>query len=394
MTITEEVSSKSLKDAGFDPAVHHRLEEHIQKLIGEDKIKCGSYMLSRDGVILAVNAFGPLRHDDTTSILQTDSIREIASVTKLFTSVAIFQLIEQGKLFLRQPVAEWIAEFNNSTYNKVQIWNLLTHTSGIQADPNYYLEPYPMGWWDIIFAFMPELEDKDNVDVEELERQRQTVWIRAVLSGKPLSQPGEEWSYSSAGFAILGEIIARASGKTYEQYVMDEIVHPLGLTRTFFQVPENLHPEVCVIDDHNIERLNRQPQKYHPPSSGGGLYSTIHDVFRFGQMMLNGGILDGVRILSRKSIEKMTQNTFDNNQISAYCWGANIPKMDYGIGASITGRGEWIPEGSYGHEGAGRCKLIIDPTHQSVAVFFVPSNVDWCPESITGLQNIIGSGWI
>lgn len=395
MTLTGEKNRKGIQESGFHVQTHERLKKHFEQLIEENKIQCASYLLSRDGSVFAEGALGPLRYDDSSSVLRTDSIRGIASVTKLFTATAIFQLIEQGKLFLRQPVSEWIEEFNNSMYDKVQIWHLLTHTSGIQADPSYFLEPYPMGWWDIMYAFVPETEGPDAItDADELEHQRRTAWIRAVLSGKPLSSPGEEWSYSSAGFAILGEIISRASAKPYDQYIMDEIVLPLGMTRTFFQVPVELHPEVCTIDEYNVTKLNRTAPKYGPPSAGGGLYSTLHDQFRFGQMLLNGGTLEGVRILSRKSVEKMTQNTFENDVISAYCWGGLIPKMDYGIGTSITGRGEWIAEGSFGHEGAGRCKLVIDPSHQSVIMFFVPSNVEWCPESITGTQNIIGSGWL
>ncbi|MEJ1715163.1 serine hydrolase domain-containing protein, partial [Escherichia coli] len=78
-----------------------------------------------------------------------------------------------------------------------------------------------------MYAFIPETEGSDVItDADELEQQRRSAWIRAVLSGKPLSSPGEEWSYSSAGFAILGEIISRASAKPYDQYIMEEIVIP------------------------------------------------------------------------------------------------------------------------------------------------------------------------
>lgn len=394
MTISSVTNRRQPLEAGFDPESQRRLESHFQKLIEEGKLQCASYLLAKDGSVFAEGAFGPLRYDSPDAMLQTDSIRRVASVTKLFTAVAIFQLIERGKLFLRQSVAEWIEEFKNPMYERVQIWHLLTHTSGLRADPFYYLEPYPMSWWDVLFAFEPETEGPFAVtDPEEADRQRRSAWIRAVLSGKPLSAPGEQWNYSSAGYAVLGEIVTRASGIPYEQYIIEQIARPLGMNRTFFDVPAELQNELCIINDYEKSRLANNDRTYVPPRAGGGLYSTLYDLFRFGQMLLNGGTLEGVRIVSRKSVEKMTSNALGGG-IKGFCWGGKIESFTYGLGASLTGPGEWMPEGCFGHEGAGRCKLLIDPQRQAVIVFFVPSNTDWCPESITGTQNIIGSGWL
>lgn len=394
MSITREINRIEVQEAGFDQVVLGRLEQHFVQLIQENKNQCGSYLLSRDGAVFADGAFGQLRYDEPASLLRKDSIRRIASVTKLFTAAAIFQLVERGKLFLRQPVMEWIEEFKHPMYERVTIFHLLTHTSGLQADPFYFSEPYPMGWWDIQFAFEPETEGPFAVtDSDKLEKQRRSSWIRALLSGKPLAAPGEKWMYSSSGYAVLGEIIKRASGIPYEQYVIEQIAEPLGMNRTFFDVPIELQPELCLINDHEMSRLKPSDRMYAPPRAGGGLYSTLDDLFRFGQMLLNGGTLGSVRILSRKSVEKMTNNALDDGTFGFF-WGNKVTSMLYGIGAAITGAGDWIAEGTFGHEGAGRCKLLIDPKNKSVIVFFVPSNADWCPRSIVGTQNIIGSGWL
>lgn len=395
MTVTREVNRIGLQEDGFDEVVLTRLEQHFDEMVKKEKIQCGSYLLARHGAVFADHAVGKLRFDGSDDVFQRDSIRRVASVTKLFTATAIFQLVERGKLFLRQSAAEWIEEFKQPMFEKITIFDLLTHTSGLQADPGYFLEPYPMGWWDILFAFEPDTDHSSSeTDEAVLEKQRKSAWIRAVLSGKPLAGPGEQWMYSSAGYAILGEIIKRASGIPYEQYIMEHIVEPLEMSRTFFDVPSELQAELCIINEYEAKKLtNHNDRTYAPPRAGGGLYSTLDDLFRFGQMLLNGGTLDGVRILSRKSVEKMTENTLNANT-KAYCWGGKISSITYGIGASLTGAGEWFAEGSYGHEGAGRCKLVIDAKAKAVIVFFVPSNVDWCPESITGTQNIIGSGWV
>lgn len=391
---TEAARRIGCEDAEYSEEAVVRLERHFAKLVEDDKIQCASYLLSRNGRVFAEGALGKLHYNATDERLQKDSIRRIASVTKLFTAVAIFQLVERGTIFLRQPVADWIEEFKHPMYEKITIMHLLTHTSGVQADPFYYLEPYPMGWWDIMFAFQPDTEGPDAiVEPDELEMQRQTAWIRALLSGKPLSQPGEKWNYSSAGYSVLGEVITRASSMPYEKYIIDNIATPLGMSRTFFEVPIELQTEVCVINEHESSRLEYNDRQYAPPRAGGGLYSTLADLFRFGQMLLSGGTLDGVRILSRKSVEKMTDNVLDKG-VNGFSWGGRLTDMIYGLGPLLIGENEWIAEDTFGHEGAGRCKLLLDREHNAVILFFVPSNSDWCPESMIGTQNIIGSGWL
>jgi len=394
MAATELLTRKSPLEAGFDSAVTERLNAHIKWMIENKKVQCGSYMLARGGSVFASGAFGPLKYEGPAPEMNESSIRRIASVTKLFTATAIFQLIESGKLFLRQPVAEWIEEFKNPMYERIQILHLLTHTSGLQADPFYYLEPYPMGWRALQFAYEPETEGPFAVtDPERFKSQKKVAWIKSVLSGKPLSEPGEKWNYSSSGFAILGEIVTRASGIPFETYVMDKIVKPLGMSRTFFNVPEELHSEVCVITEDEAKGLSYRPSEYASPRAGGGLYSTLADLFVFGQMFLNGGTTNGARILSRKSVEKMTSNVLGGG-IDAFCWGGRIKNMTYGAGPLLVGKGEYTAENTFGHEGAGRCKLLIDREKGAVIVFFVPSNVDWAPESMVGMQNVIGSGWL
>ncbi|GIP15597.1 serine hydrolase [Paenibacillus montaniterrae] len=396
MTITAEPTRISCKEAGYSEDVVQRLEQHFAKLIESDKIQCASYLLSRNGQVFADGAAGQLHYKLPDSQFKQHAIRRIASITKLFTAVAIFQLIEQGKLFLRQPVADWIEEFKHPMFEQISIMHLLTHTSGLAADPFYYLEPYPVGWGQIRFAFEPEEEGEDGAAVpsEQLEKQKQTSWIRALLAGKPLSRPGEEWNYSSSGYTLLGEVIARASGMRYEHYVMEHIVAPLGMKRTFFEVPEELQHEVCIINDYEMKRLERSKLgAYDAPRAGGGLYSTLWDLFRFGQMLLNGGQLDGVRILSRKSVEKMSGNVLDKG-IHAFSWGGKIKDKTYGLGPLLIPAGEWLSENTFGHEGAGRCILLLDQGRNAVILFFVPSNTDWCPESMIGTQNIIGAGWL
>lgn len=395
MSTSQTIATMPPQEAAYDPLALQRLDTHFRKLVDDDRLQCASYLLARNGRVFACEAFGRLKHGEGEQAeFRADSIRRIASITKLFTATAIFQLIEQGKLYLKQPVADWIEEFKHPMYERIHIWHLLTHTSGLWPDPGYHLEPYPFGSWDVRFAFEPETEGPFAItDEAELLKLRRSAWIRAIMAVKPLCKPGTQWNYSSNAYAILGEIVTRASGVPYEEYIIRNIAQPLGMQRTFFNVPPELHAEVCTTNAWDEQRLRITDRSFDPPRAGGGLYSTLEDLFRFGQMFLNKGQYGGVRVLSRKSVERMTRNHLEGLNLFAYCWGGKIEGMPHGLGPSVTQTNEWVPHGSFGHEGAGRSKLIIDPSHEAVVVYFSPSNVDWLPESIVHPQQMIWSGW-
>lgn len=381
--------------AGYRPEALERLEEHWRSVCASHGMQGYAYLLARDGRIFARNAYGQLLYNNADRALATNSIRRIASVTKLFTAVAVFQLIERGKLYLGQSVSAWIPEFKHPLYEGIQIHHLLTHTSGLMADGGYHLEPYPMGPWTYEFAFKPEAGQlaQDGDDKPQGEASG-NAWIKALLAGSPRCKPGEKWAYSSSGYSVLGEIISRASGEHYEDYVIKHILQPLGMHRTFFEVPEELHEEVCISSEMELQRLkSAKDRRDMPPRAGGGLYSTLDDLFRFGQMLLNEGELDGVRILSRKSLERMTRDALADRDVPAFNWGEQAPFFRYGMGCVIRRlESEMISPGAFGHEGAGRCKLFVDPRERLVVVIFTPMGERWIPEAIIQADNIIWAG--
>jgi Beta-lactamase class C and other penicillin binding proteins len=378
--------------AGYRQEVLDRIDGLLTGLINENKLQCASYLFAREGQVFASKAIGALRHTEDSPDYMPDSIRRIASVTKWFTLVCIMRLVEEGKLTLIQPVKDWIPEFDKSSYAKVTIHHLITHTSGIIPDGGYFTEPYPLGWYDMLFAFEDGEEDLAALtDAEKLARSK-SQWIKAMLSGPPVCEPGAQWNYSSAGFSILGEIMERASGMRFDEYIRTTIIEPLGMTRTFFEVPEHLEDEVCVTNDWDVRGLKRRiaDNPAAPPRTGGGLYSTLQDLNIFGQMMLTGSY-NGKRILSRKSIELIKRDQFPKG-VPAYNWGGDIKKFHFGLSSSLSFPVDFFAPSAYMHEGAGRCALMVDPVEQLVVVFFVPSIVDWVPESMLNLKNMIWSG--
>jgi CubicO group peptidase (beta-lactamase class C family) len=339
-------------------------------MIQSEKIQGASYLLSRDGQIFAHRSMGRLRFDHDTAQLMPDSIRKIYSITKVFTAVAVMKLVEDGFLYLNQPVMTIIDEFNTPVHSKIKIIHLLTHTAGIAPCSGYFAEPYSVReeWWKA-----------DN-------------WIKEAISGPASAPPGEAWIYSSVGYAILGEIISRVSGLHCEEYIRKNILEPLGMNDTCFDLPEEHLERTCFVWPWEREELQEEPEENQkwPPRSGGGLYSTLHDLWKFGQMTLNGGTFNGKRIISRKTLEDMTTNHLKPNT-PAFHWGDNYQDFRYGLGFSLL-LSDLLSPDTYNHEGYGRSTLYMDPTERLVAVYFIPADQDWVPEAIINPRAITWSG--
>ncbi|MCR2802752.1 serine hydrolase domain-containing protein [Paenibacillus soyae] len=359
---------------GMDPSQLNKLDRHFKALQEDGKIQGAGYIVSRHGQIVACRTMGPLTGTTGEGEFRPDSLRKLSSITKAFTSVAVAKLIEDGMLYADQPVSSILGEFDNPTHGGITIFHLLTHTSGLMPVPGYYNEPYPR-----------ERRGKDSVN----------DWIREALQGTPVCKPGEAYNYSAEGFKLLGEIIGRVSGMPYEQYVKLNLLQPLGLNHTFFRVPEHLRAKVMTVDQHDLDSLalSREAEPGSPPHSDSGLYSTMYDLWKFGQMLLNGGRFGDTRILGRKTVELLTKRHLF--QVPAFHWGGEIRDKGHALGLDLAiDHMSFESIGTYQLEGAGRSALFVDPAEQMVVVLFVPSIYSWIPHSILGTKQIIWSSLI
>ena len=230
----------------------------------------------------------------------TNAIFNIASMTKPVTSVAIMQLLEQGKLGLDDPVSKHLSGFDklqvltrfndaDGTFESrpakrvMTLRHLLTHTSGIG------------------YGFSSPI-------VTRLQKAGQNEWELPLLH-----EPGEKWTYG-ASTRVLGLIVEKISGTTLESYFQQHIFQPLEMRDTSFAVPAEKQSRVPPVYQRTDAALNQQPAANLPltapvPSRGdGGLYSTAHDYGRFIRMLLNNGKLGSARILSERSVKLMGQN--------------------------------------------------------------------------------------
>jgi CubicO group peptidase (beta-lactamase class C family) len=258
---------------------------------------------------------------------------------------------------LEQQVCSIIDEFKTPIHEKITIFHLITHTSGLGSEAAH-MEPYPRQFWR---------EDRNREN-----------WIKIDLQG-PLETPvGTAWSYCNRGFQFLAEIIARISGKPYHEYIHTHILEPLGMTRTFFVVPDDLKDQVCVVTEWDKQQVFRKPDEKIVTSSwagAGGLYSTPHDLWKFAQMMLNKGTFNNQRILGRISVEAMTR--YHLHDIPApYHWGKYIKAKPYGLGCLVAPEGLLHSPGTFGHDGAAWSSMVIDPVEEFICIYMQPCDYD------------------
>ncbi len=350
------------RDAGYDPRAVERLDELTLELIDKGTIQAACYLLARRGKIIAHKSAGKLTRAQDSPDYLPDSLRPVASLTKAFTAVGIWQLLERGKIYLHQQVREILKEFDTTMHEQIDIYQLLTHTSGMRTYPGAFLEPY-----------VTEFDDKMDKD----------TWIKRTLAGPLQFKPGTTWNYCNFGFQFLAEIIARVSGLDYDVYMEENIIRPLKLKDTHFFVPESKKKRVCLASDWNEWFLNRTRDQVPSPSflGAGGMYSTVPDMHRFGQMLLNGGELDGARIVGRKTVEAGTKAHI--RDLISYNWHGHIFSdshlVRYGLGLEVD-KHRFLTDGTYDHEGAGGVLLYMDPQEEFVFAG-IYSSEDWHGES-------------
>jgi CubicO group peptidase (beta-lactamase class C family) len=342
-------------DVGYNAKALESLDKHFQTLIDKGMIKAAAYLLSRNGKVFAHRSMGRQSAYEDKGEFLPDSIRPIASITKVFTTTALLQLMERGKFFLQQPVSDFIKEFDTDMHRNITIFQLLTHTSGLKADPGNFFEPYPTDW--------------------EGKGWTKKNWIKKILTGPLQFKPGTVWNYCSRNFEILAELIARLSGMDYDTYIEKYIFKPLGMDSSFFFIPDNVKDKVCIISKYNSERVNQTREQILTPSllGGGEILSTLFDLWKLAQMMLNGGTFNGKRILGRKTVEAAVKPQVKN--ITAYNWRPHIFDDSYkwtcGLGWELN-KHCFLSDGTYDHEGSEGAGLFIDPTENFIFVGFYP----------------------
>ena len=320
--------------------------------------------------------------------MRTDNIFRICSMSKPITSAAVMILYEEGRFMLNEPVSDFIPEFKNmkvldppypqdktsppgalvNAKRPITIFELLTHTSGLTYPTNARLgKTYSeAGVGTGIFQYEGTTADS----------------IKKLASLPLLFQPGDAWEYSLSD-DVLGYLVERVSGMPIERFYEERIFKPLRMSDSYFFLPDEKVPRLAAAYSYDPEKgLQVIPEKmvvvkegdlthssdypYRGPrtyfSGGGGLCSTAEDYYRFCQMMLNKGELDGVRLLSRKSVELMTQDHVQGKR-----------EDGYGLGFGVNSDARYLTElgsiGGYYWGGFYYTAFVIDPKEDMIAIF-------------------------
>ncbi len=367
-------------DHGFSAERLRRVDSYLQQQVDSNRIAGGVALVLRDGKLTYQRAVG-WADKERGRRMTPDAMFRIASQTKALTSIAIMMLFEEGKVALGNPVSRFIPAYARTTVmvngqaapakRQITIRDLLTHTAGISygtdsALASLYREKGlgpaagGMGWYTA---------DKDEPVCTTMER----------LATLPFSkQPGEAWVYGY-NTDILGCVVEIVAGMPLDVFIRTRITGPLSMTDTHFFVPEAQRERlVAVYASDTNDRAARAPdgargqghylsgpRRNH--SGGAGLVSTAHDYARLLQMLLNGGVLDGVRILSPRTVALMTTNQT----------GTLYPSngQGFGLGFSVIERlgadNSLLSVGTYGWAGAYGSQYRVDPSERVVLVFML-----------------------
>ena len=373
------VPTAEAETVGMSSKRLERLDRVMQGYVDREEVAGVVTLVARRGKVVHFSATGR-RDVEQQRAMTHDTVFRMASMTKPIASVALMMLYEEGHFQLRDPISRWLPEFSDMQVavpspeqeriagryklvpaaRPITVQHVLTHTAGLA---NTY-----RGLTQTDFQAMTA-ERKPADTVGDMVKR---------LARLPLNfHPGDRWEYGRAT-DVVGRLVEAMSGQTLDAFLRERIFEPLDMPDTHFYLPKSKLDRFAALygpgDDGKIvlteaptaeSRFVREPHVYF--SGAGGLVSTARDYFRFHQMMLNGGELDGVRLLSRKTIELMTANHTGDFGI----WLAG-PGYGFGLGYAVVTdlgpSGTPRSEGSYYWGGAFGTIFWVDPSEELIGI--------------------------
>jgi CubicO group peptidase (beta-lactamase class C family) len=313
--LTQGLPKVAPDEVGFSAQRLKRLSGAFQSDVDKGVIPGAVVLVARDGKVAFFEAFG-FQDREKRIPMKLDSIFRIASMTKPITSVALMILVEEGKIQIDDPLALYLPEFKDL---KVGVEKLVPETSKTQLslehprrDPTIQdLLRHTSGFTYDVFG---DSLVKRAYRAANVRNSNQTLaGFTSRLAELPLAyHPGTTWEYS-VSTDVLGRVIEVVSGVPFDQFVSDRVLKPLQMTSTGFFVPESdtgrlAEPQLDPTTGTRPVLLGGLDMTRKPsfPSGGGGMISTAADYARFSQMLLNGGELDGARLLSPHTVALMT----------------------------------------------------------------------------------------
>jgi len=375
------------EEVGLSSERLSRITQMMQRHIAAGELSGGVTLVARKGRIAHLAAHGVMDLESKKP-MTTDAVFRIASMTKVVTGMAIMMMLEEGKLRITDPVSKFIPEFKEMKVavalpaqgppqpattgrgaaaprfytvpaeREVTIRDLLTHTSGLASGP--------MG----------------NSDVRSVARKEGETLAEYIprLGRTTLEfQPGSRWAYSAqAGHDTLGRIVEITSGQNFDQFLRQRVFDPLGMKDISFYPTEALEPRMPIVYQATAKGLTKSGNPNSMSSrvyfmGSGGLIATAEEYLKFGQMLLNGGELNGKRLLSPRTVDYMAAvhipDTLPGRPVGE-AYGLSVRVVNHGVRG-----GSRLSDGSYGWSGVYGTHFWVDPKEEIVAILMTQTSV-------------------
>ncbi|MBI3862916.1 MAG: beta-lactamase family protein, partial [Planctomycetia bacterium] len=337
-------------ESGMDEQALAKIHKRMEEFIAARQITGAVTLVARRGRVVYLDAAGQADVAGDRK-LATDSLFAIASMTKPITAAAVMILQDEGKLKLDDPVSKYIPAFSQTTLadgnkpaREVTVRDCLRHTNGLKSD------------------------QKNVGTLAET--------AEALAKSKLEFEPGSKWFYGP-GLSVAGRVVEVASGKAFDQFLTERIFSPLDMKETSFRPTPEQGQRLAKLYQPTADKKDLEPGKHWlfelspetTPNPSGGLYSTAADIVRFYQMVLNGGDLNGKRVLSAEAVRQMT--SFQTEE--------NIPGLGaetgWGLGFSLVrepkGGMQMVSAGTFGHGGAFGTQSHADPAKETIFILMI-----------------------
>ena len=390
------------EDVGISAERLKRIHSLLQSHIDAGDFSGSVAVVARNGKVAYIDAQG-LMDVESKKPMAKDALFRIMSMTKPVVGVAVMMMIEEGKVRLTDPVSRFIPEFKDlkvgivipdsappatgrgaaptpapapaaggrggrgqrgapprfytvAAEREITIKDLLTHTSGLVSGA---------------------ISNSENGKVALKGKESNADYIPR-LGGVPLEfQPGTRWAYSAqAGFDTLVLVVERASGQKFDQFARQRIFEPLAMKDTFFYPAESYNPRIATLYSRGANGLQKQNNPNFMNgvffSGGGGLFTTAEDYLQFGLMLLNGGQLNGKRLLSPRTVEMMRSVVIPDT-LPGRARGESFG-LSVRVVTDPIARGTSLSAGSFGWSGAYGTHFWVDPKEKVVAVLMTQTS--------------------
>jgi beta-glucosidase-like glycosyl hydrolase/CubicO group peptidase (beta-lactamase class C family) len=337
MLAKHEMTLRSARpeEVGFKPGGMLEVDRVVDGFLEQKAFPGAVLAVGKDGALVHLKAYGRQTYDKDATPVTTETLYDLASLTKVIvTTTMAMSLVDAGRLDLAKPVSAFLPRFSGGDKDKVTVWHLLTHSGGVD-------------WW------APLYKDAKGKD----------AYLEKIYAMDLKFAPGAKSVYSDLGILLLGEILERVAGESIDQFARERIFRRLGMKDTGYRPPKELLARVAPTEFDKEWRGRLVHGEVHDENAAGlggiaphaGLFGSAGDLARFAQMLLNGGVYDQQRLVSRATVERFVAK-------------AGVPDSSRALGWDTTSQGSsagtLMSARAFGHTGFTGTSMWMDPERQ------------------------------